>query len=137
MLPQISSNLSQASPPDKISNNGLASDGKPVVVSVPPANSAVQPAGSPKLPQASAVQDSRQPVSSDQLESAVNNANKVFEQSNRSLEFSVDTDTKKPIVKLIDTETGDLIRQFPSEEMLAIASAIGQFQQGVLLEQKA
>jgi len=37
----------------------------------------------------------------------------------------------------MDTDTGDLIRQYPSEEMLAISSAIDQFQQGVLLKQKA
>ncbi|CAH1387775.1 flagellar protein FlaG [Candidatus Nitrotoga sp. M5] len=136
MLHQISSNLAQASPPDKISNNGLANNGKPVIVSTPPANGTAQPAESPALPQVSAVKVAEQPVSSAQLESALSDANKVFEQSNRSLEFSVDTDTKRSIVKLIDTETGDLIRQFPSEQMLAIASAIGQFQQGVLLDQK-
>jgi len=137
MLHQISSNLAQASPPEKILNNGLVSNGKPVNVSTSPAIGTAQPVESSVLSQVSAVKVAEQPLSSAQLESALNDANKVFEQSNRSLEFSVDTDTKRSIVKLIDTETGDLIRQFPSEEMLAIASAIGQFQQGVLLNQKS
>jgi len=37
----------------------------------------------------------------------------------------------------VDTETGDVIRQFPSEDMLAISRSIDRFQQGLLLKQKA
>jgi len=33
------------------------------------------------------------------------------------------------VVKLVDSETGDVIRQFPSDEMLAISKAIGQMQE--------
>ena len=116
---------------------GSPLDGKSIAVSAPPSNGAAPPDGSLELPKLSAVQGAEQPVSSAQLKSVVSDANKVFKQSNMSLEFSVDTDTQNTIVKLIDTETGDLVRQFPSKEMLAIASAIGQFQQGLLLEQKA
>ena len=82
------------------------------------------------------VQVAEQQTSS-QLQNATDNVNKVLKQSNKSLEFSVDTGTKKSIVKLIDTDTGDLIRQYPTEEMLAISNAIDQFQQGGLLKQKA
>lgn len=73
----------------------------------------------------------------EQLQSVVGNINKVLKQSNSSLEFSVDTDTKKTIVKLVDSGTGELIRQYPTEEMLVIAHAIDQLQQGALLKQKA
>ncbi|QLQ02359.1 MAG: flagellar protein FlaG [Thiobacillus sp.] len=41
------------------------------------------------------------------------------------------------MVKMVDTSTGQLIRQFPSEETLAISRGIEQFQQGLLLKQKA
>jgi len=80
-----------------------------------------------------------QQPSSEQLKNAIDVINRVMQQSNHSLEFSVDSDTKKPIVKLVDTETGELIRQFPSEEMLAISRSIDQFQQrqGLLLKHKA
>lgn len=137
MLIQSTSNQAQILPPDKFVNDGLATRGKSIVVSAPPSNGAAQPVGSLELPALSAEQGAEQPVSAAQLKSVVNDANEVFKQSNMSLEFSVDTDTQNTIVKLIDTETGDLVRQFPSKEMLAIASAIGQFQQGLLLEQKA
>ncbi len=137
MLIQSTSNQAQILPPDKFLNDGLASNGKSIVVSAPPSHGAAPPDGSLELPKLSAVQGAEQPVSSAQLKNVVSDANKAFKQSNMSLEFSVDTDTQNTIVKLIDTETGDLVRQFPSKEMLAIASAIGQFQQGLLLEQKA
>ncbi|MBI5438158.1 MAG: flagellar protein FlaG [Nitrosomonadales bacterium] len=72
-----------------------------------------------------------------QLKSTVDNINKILKQSNNALEFNMDADTKKLTVKLVDTETGDVIRQFPSEDMLAISRSIDRFQQGLLLKQKA
>lgn len=87
--------------------------------------------------QITARQVTSQQPSPEQLKNAVDVINVVMRQSNLSLEFSVDTDTKKQIVKLVDTETGELIRQFPSEETLAISRSIDQFQQGLLLKQKA
>ena len=81
------------------------------------------------------------PPSSEQLKQATDKINQVMRQSNQSLEFefkfSVDTDTKKPIVRVVDTTTGELIRQIPSEATLAIAHSIDQFQKSFLLSQKA
>jgi len=37
----------------------------------------------------------------------------------------------------MDTESGELIRQFPSEAALAIAESIGDLQKGLLLGQEA
>lgn len=81
-----------------------------------------------------------QQLSFTQLKTAVESINRVMLQSNLNLEFIVDSDTKKPIVKMVDAETGKLIRQIPSEEMLAITRSIDQFlnfQRGLLLSQKA
>ncbi|MBI5862704.1 MAG: flagellar protein FlaG [Rhodocyclales bacterium] len=72
-----------------------------------------------------------------QLKTAVDKINSVLRQANRNLEFSVDDATKRVIVKVVDTETGELIRQIPSEETLAISRAIGEVQRGLLLRQKA
>lgn len=77
------------------------------------------------------------PPSSAQLKEAVKAINRAMQQSNRNLEFSVDADTDRLVVKLTDGETGELIRQIPSEETLAISRSIGEFQQGMLLKQKA
>ncbi len=72
-----------------------------------------------------------------QLKQAVDSINRAVQPSNNNLEFSVDPGTKRFVVKMVDTETGDLIRQIPSKEILAIAESIGQYQKGLLLSQKA
>ncbi len=94
----------------------------------PPASKAV--ADTPAPP-------ASQQVSAAELKNAVETLNKAMQQSNQNLEFSVDTDTKKVVVRMVDTSTGQLIRQFPSEETLAISRGIEEFQQGMLLKQKA
>ena len=78
-------------------------------------------------------------LSVNELKSAVNVINNALQQLNHALEFSVDNETKRPVVKMVDTETGELIRQIPSEETLAISRSIDQFQlqNGTLLKQKA
>jgi flagellar protein FlaG len=81
--------------------------------------------------------------SAQQLKSAVDSINQAMQQSKLNLELSVDYETKKPIIRMMDSETGKLIRQFPSESVLAIAHSIdqflsqNQFKQGLLLNQKA
>ncbi|MDZ4254287.1 MAG: flagellar protein FlaG [Sulfuritalea sp.] len=92
----------------------------------------------PKVHVDTAKQVPAQEPSSQQLQSAVTAINRVMQLSNRDLKFTVDPATKEPVVQVVDTETGDLIRQIPSKEALAIASSIDQFLQlGVLLRQKA
>jgi len=91
----------------------------------------------PKVVTDTAMQGTPQQPSAEQLKIAVGVINQVMQQSNQSLEFSVDTTTKIPIVKMVDTKTGELIRQFPTEETLAISRDIDRFQQGLLLKQKA
>lgn len=89
-----------------------------------------------ELPQSGTQPIAPQQASSEELKEAVKDINRAMQQSNRNLEFSVDADTSKLVVKLTDTETGELIRQIPSEETLAISRSLGEFQQGLLLKQK-
>jgi len=49
-----------------------------------------------------------------------------------NLRFSVDSDTGKTVVKVVDISTGETIRQMPSEEVLAISRSIHRLQ-GLLL----
>jgi flagellar protein FlaG len=130
MLIQNSSSATQAQSPAR-----LAGDGGPVAV-VAPAIPQAPPAVAVVLPQAavSPVAETPQPA---QLQVAVDNLNQALKQSNKNLEFTVDSETKDPIVKLVDTETGDVIRQYPSEEAISIAKAIDSFQQGMLIKQEA
>jgi flagellar protein FlaG len=93
--------------------------------------------------QAAPAQTPAQPPTAAQLKTAVDSINRALQQSNQSLEFSVDPTTKTPVVKMMDKETGKVISQYPSEQVLAIAQSIDQFlsahqlQQGLLLQQKA
>jgi flagellar protein FlaG len=52
------------------------------------------------------------------------------------LNFSIDDSTGKTIVRITDGETGEMIRQIPSEEMLEIARSLDKMQ-GLLLRQEA
>ncbi len=73
----------------------------------------------------------------DVVKQAVSTINQAMQQSNRNLEFTVDSDTDQTVVRLVDTSTGELIRQYPSEATLAIAREIDAMQQGLLLKREA
>jgi flagellar protein FlaG len=60
----------------------------------------------------------------EKLSDAVDKANEFIMTMNQELNFSVDKDTGKTVVKVIDKQTGDVIRQIPSKEMLEIAKAL-------------
>lgn len=53
-----------------------------------------------------------------------------------NLKFSIDKDTERTVIKVVDKETGKTIRQIPSEEILALDKAITRVQ-GMLLHDKA
>jgi flagellar protein FlaG len=71
------------------------------------------------------------------VKSAVEAANSTLAAMNHSLEFSIDPDTKSVVVRLIDTQDNQVIRQVPTQEMLEIAKAIGELQEGLLLRNRA
>lgn len=98
-------------------------------------NAPITPAST--APAAVADTPAPQHASTEELKGAVATLNKAMQQSKQNLEFSVDTDSHKVVVKMVDTSTGQLIRQYPTEETLAISREIEQFQQGLLLKQKA
>lgn len=107
-----------------------------------PPGQAIQPdmrahGTAPEKALASPVVPASPPVTKETLENAVAAMNQIMDQTKRSIEFSVDTDTRKTVVKMVDTSTGELIRQFPSEAALAISREIEQFQQGLLIKQQA
>lgn len=71
-----------------------------------------------------------------ELEDAVKQVNDFLKPINNSIQFNLDDDTGKTVVKVIDLTTKEVIRQFPSEEMLSIAKAIDKMK-GLLIQQKA
>ena len=70
------------------------------------------------------------------VKEAVAAANEAMKSIKSELDFSVDDDTGRTIVRVIDKQTGTLIRQMPSREMLEIAKALDRLQ-GLLVSQSA
>ena len=106
-----------------------------------PAPSGGQAAVAIKSAQTPVVQTANveQPVSvpdPDAVKQAVQNLNKMVKGQFANLEFSLDSDSNRAVVKLVDNETNEVIRQFPSEEALALSKAIDQVQ-GLLLRDQA
>jgi flagellar protein FlaG len=52
------------------------------------------------------------------------------------LQFSVDKTSGRAIIKFTDRTTNEVIRQFPSEEALALTRAMDQFQRGLIFNRK-
>jgi flagellar protein FlaG len=65
------------------------------------------------------------------LENAVQEVESFLQTQNRNLAFSIDDETKRSVVTVKDSESGDVIRQIPSEEVLALAERIQDLQQDV------
>ena len=60
----------------------------------------------------------------EKVKSAVSEIEKFMTSTRRNLEFSMDEESGKIVVKVIASETGEVIRQLPSEEALRIASSL-------------
>lgn len=75
-------------------------------------------------------------VDRSELDKAVKEIQGFIKDTNTSLDFHVDQDTDKLVVKVIDTSTKEVIKQIPSEDMLALAKALDKLK-GLLVSQKA
>jgi flagellar protein FlaG len=82
------------------------------------------------------VKDNVQEVNVAAVREASAKINSFLQQNNSTIQFSVDAETSKRIVKVIDSATNELIRQVPSQETLDIAKALDKLQ-GLLLKSKA
>ena len=97
---------------------------------------------SPSVPNASDTGNSLQPQgnapspSSTQLEKTTARVQAQLRDVGSDLSFSIDKESGKTIVKLIDPATQEVIRQIPSSEMLAIAHSLDKSLQGMLINHK-
>lgn len=89
------------------------------------ATAAIQTASTQATSQDSAVQTAA--PSKAQLQNAVTSTNQSMLA--KGLAFSVDSTTKQTVVKLMDTSTGVVIGQFPSQQMIDISKAIALMQE--------
>ena len=71
-----------------------------------------------------------------EVQRAIAEVNKYLKQSANSVQFSIDEDSGKTVVKIVDPETDTVIRQIPSEQAVAISKDLAKLQ-GLLVRDKA
>lgn len=79
--------------------------------------------------------DQEKPQSEHEVIMAIEKANKHFKMYDRRLEFSIHDVTKQIMVKVIDTENDQVIREIPSEKILDMVAHLWQIS-GVLVDEK-
>lgn len=67
---------------------------------------------------------------------AVEEIQSAIEPMARNLQFSVDQDLGRTVVRVVDTSTEEVIRQIPPEEVLAFAKAVDKLK-GLLIHNTA
>lgn len=70
------------------------------------------------------------------VEDAVKRLSDFVAPTQSQISFSVDEESGMRIVKILDTQSKEVIRQFPSEEAIALAQALDRIQ-GLLIKDKA
>ena len=72
----------------------------------------------------------------DKLPEVVAELNTMLQEMNRSIRFSVDDDSGRIVVKVIDMTNDEVIRQIPSEDMMSLIRHAGD-SQSLLLNEEA
>lgn len=77
----------------------------------------------------------QEPPSPADLQQALKEVQTAINGVANDLRFSIDEDTGRTLIKIVDRETDEVIKQIPSEELLRIAKALDKFQ-GLLVKQE-
>jgi len=74
------------------------------------------------------------PVSSEELNAAVEKINNQLKIDQKGLAFSVDEASGRDVVSIFDTESKEVIKQYPTEEVLKLAADLGELAEGGSME---
>ena len=88
-----------------------------------------KPAGQQVAAQAQVAQHAEQArdsqkLTAEEMQGVVDKLNEFMHSGQRNLNFSVDNDTDEVVIKVMNTDTQEVIRQFPSEEALKLTKHI-------------
>jgi len=75
------------------------------------------------------------PISERVVIDAIEKANKAISGANRRFEFSIHEKTKEIIVKVIDSETNDVVREIPQEKILDMVAAMWEMA-GIIVDER-
>lgn len=94
----------------------------------------------PSTPAAKAAADAREgetaKLSTEQARKSLDEINKVLAGMSISVQFQIDPNYKDVIVKVVDQESGKVVRQIPTVEVVRIAKAMDNLK-GLLFAQTA
>lgn len=65
------------------------------------------------------------------LDKAVEQLNQFAQSVERKLEFSVDEESGKTVIKVIDKESGEMVRSIPSEEVLEMQQRLRETSEAI------
>lgn len=75
--------------------------------------------------------EDKQPLEGDALNGTISDLNSLAQQMHRELRFSLDDESGEMVIKVIDKETDQVLRQIPSQEVLELrqrlTDAVGVF----------
>ncbi|CUS47196.1 MAG: flagellar protein FlaG [Idiomarinaceae bacterium HL-53] len=71
------------------------------------------------------------PLEAKEIGEVVEKLNEVLEVGNRQLQFRVDNDANRTVISVLDQESGEKIRQIPSEDVLRLVSRMQEMGDGV------
>lgn len=75
-------------------------------------------------------------IEKEELVGAVKKLNEHVAPALQTIEFSLDQESKRMIVKVVDTETQKVLRQIPNEEVVAMSKTLDKLQ-GLVIRQTA
>ena len=67
-------------------------------------------------------------LSQEELEQAVTKANSFLQTVQRGLQFRIDKDTNVTVVKVVDSASGETVRQIPAEETLYMLKHLSEME---------
>lgn len=88
-----------------------------------------------KTPQAGQDQNQNAPFTLN-IDDAVKRLTDFVAPTQSQISFSIDQESGVSVVRIVDTQSKEVIRQFPSEEAIALAQALDKLQ-GLLIKDKA
>jgi len=75
------------------------------------------------------------PVDAKELNAAVEKINNQLKIDQKGLAFSVDEASGRDVVSILDTKSKEVIKQYPTEEVLKLAADLGELTEGGSMEQ--
>lgn len=89
-------------------------------------------------------QQGEEEANTSNLTEVASKINELFQAESRSLQFTVDDESGRSVIKVVDIKTGEQIKQIPAEELLEISRRLAAqldgaeaLKAGVLVKSKA